>query len=249
MKTVKQGHKADEIDSYLDYHQLAWAPATLRSARYTLTSYWPLAASPEALWTALAPLAPYTRQTVWIRLSHYQNWLVSTKGVICEEANSLSAFAKRNKRLFRGAYKPERLTITYEEAVKRLAALQPLDVRRTAQRMLFGAQRWSDKACGDGIVVGKGSKVRQDYSPGDLQGADAPYQKVYRALKAVGLKPHTLRKLALNLLVERGATAADLMQVAGWASMATAVAYLQPKDDKRLKEMLAMPTETNGVSL
>lgn len=243
MRTAKQGHPTNDlVGSYLEYHRLAWAPATLRSARYTLKTYWPLATSPEALWASLAPLAPYTRQTVWVRLAHYQNWLTS-KGVICEEAHSLSAFAKRNKRLFRGAYKPERLTITYEEAAQRLAALQPLDVRRTAQRMLFGAQRWSDKACGDGLVVGKGSKVRQDYSPEGLQGADAPYQKVYRALKAVGLKPHTLRKLALNLLVERGATAADLMQVAGWASMSTAIAYLQPKDDKRLKEMLAAPAE------
>jgi integrase len=160
-----------------------------------------------------------------------------------EEARSLKAFAKRNKRLFRGAYKPERITITYAEAAQKLAALPSGDVRRTAERMLFGAQRWSDKACGDGLVVGKGGRVRQEYSPADVQGATAPYQKVYRALKAVGLKPHTLRTLALNRLVERGATAADLMEVAGWSSMSTAVAYLQPKEHKRLKEMLAAPAE------
>ena len=225
------------IDAYLAYHKLAWAPTTLATAKYTLKRYLPTPEPhAESLWLRLDSLGAYSKLTVWSRCAHYYDWLLENSHVKGE--NIYKAFAKKNRRLFRGAYRPERLKVTFEEAQRRLATLPDGDVRRTANRMLSGAQRWSDTSCGDGLVVGKGQKVRQDFSGEAFQGAAAPYHTVYRALKSLGLKPHTLRKLALNRLVERGATAADLMAVAGWASMSTAASYLQPKETKRLKEML-----------
>ena len=225
------------IDAYLKYHEFSWAPATLRAAGYTLGRYMnPPPQYAEQLWKDLEHLAPYARNTAWIRCAHYYEWLIENRTVHGE--NQFKAFAKKHKRLFRGAYRPEKLTVTFQEAEKLVASLPDGDIRRTALRMLYGAQRWSDTACGDGLVVGKGNKVRQDYSPETLRGPSAAYSRVYKALKALGLKPHTLRKLALNKMVDKGATVADLMEVAGWSSMSTAASYLQPKEHKRLKEML-----------
>lgn len=219
------------MDSYLKFHENSWSPATVKTARSILTRY-ARYDTPEALWAALQPLGPYSRLTIWTRLIHYHYWRNPAYG------QTFKDFTKKNRRLFKGAYKPERLDITFEEAREKLGLIPCERTRREAYRLLYGAQRWSDQACGDGLVLGKGGRVRPDYSSGPISGDRPSYGAVYRALKKVGLKPHSLRKLALTRLVDKGATAADLMRVAGWSSIGTAFAYLQAKDDNRLKEMM-----------
>jgi integrase len=229
------------VHKYLETHAVGWSANTARQARYYLVTYQELLGAcmvtneAQPLWGALAGLSPASRKTVWIRLTHVADWLVETKQY---ETNPLRTFQKKHPGLFRHSSCPERLTIGFEEAEQRLGLLRDEGIRRAAFRLLYGAQRWSDQATGDGRVVGKGGKVRPDFAPSDLSGASVPYNRLYRALKKVGLKPHSLRKLALTRLAEKGVTAADLMAVAGWSSITTAYNYLQAKREDHLKELM-----------
>ena len=92
------------IDAYLKYHEFSWAPATLRAARYTLGKYMnPPPQYAEQLWKDLEHLAPYARNTAWIRCAHYYEWLIENRTVHGE--NQFKAFAKKHKRLFRSRSK------------------------------------------------------------------------------------------------------------------------------------------------
>jgi len=222
-----------KIDAYIEANKNNWAALTPFTARSQLASVPdPVTTSPQVMYDHLASrLAPYTRNIYWMRVAHYYAWAMPSK------PNKFTQWAKQNRNLFKNAYKKEVLNVTFEEAEALIATISEDQVKRECFRMLYGGQRWGDTPDGHGGVIGKGSKVRPNYAP-EFPRTTTCYTKVYRTLGRLGLKPHSLRKLALTKLAEKGATAADLMAVAGWSSIHTATSYLQPKQDKKLMEMI-----------
>ncbi len=226
-----------QIAAYLASKTNSWAPSTLRSESARLMTIAPyLTGEPLLLWQRLERLKPYSRSTTWTRVSAF--WAFTFPG----QPNPYVSFRSSNANFFKNAYTKERLCISFTEAKALIASIERVDIRTLALDILGSGCRFAESVQpkGKGTIMGKGSKVRSDLR------SDAPllftgsYFAFWRALKdATGIKPHTLRKLALNRAVENGATEADLMEIAGWSSIATAASYLQPKREKTLKGMMA----------
>jgi integrase len=225
------------IDKYIKYHALSWSYTTQKSERSRLLRLVPyLTGNPELLWNAIQDRGAYTRVTTWTRVTAFWDWLIQERH---KNHNPYDKWRTKHANLFKNSYVKERLEITYEEAKARLNTISDPSIRRRAFEILGSAQRYSESDQEGEEITGKGSKPRPNLRP-ELSGPsfDKSYHTFYRALKKVGLKPHTLRKLALTRLVDKGATAYDLMEVAGWSSIQTASSYIQPRETNRLKELL-----------
>lgn len=223
------------IQKYIDSKQNAWSPVTLKKEAYRLYSLaHVINGNAEALWQELQRLAPYTRQTAWTRVTAF--WAESFPG----NENPYEMFRTKNANFFKNVYKRKAVPISYDEAKARIEGIACAEVRAHALALLSSAQRYSESVQGkqDGVVVGKGGKVRVDLRT-SADGFAGSYHQFWRALKeATSLTPHMLRKLALTRAAENGAQAQDLMEIAGWSSIQTASWYLQPKTVARLKEFL-----------
>ncbi len=219
----------NKIEAYLKAHETAWAESTLRSERSRLTQLAPLLhLEPEKLFNELAKTKkPYTIKTTFIRLVDLEKW--------AKLQPRFSAFMEQHERSFRCVYQKEELQVTYEEAHSRIMGLEGR-ARQHALGLLQSGVRISEsyniKA---GKVVGKGGKVRKVY--GKIK-ETVPKSSLARQLKAIGLKPHTLRKLCATRLAENGATAADLCKVFGWSSIETSYHYLQAKNEAKLESLM-----------
>jgi hypothetical protein len=193
--------------------------------------------NPSTLMNYLAEhQSPYTRVTSWSFVITFWNWLVKHG---FKKSNPYITYKEEHSHFFNHAYKIERLAITFEEAEARIQKLPP-DFRKRALEMLYSAQRYCEAAQPRGLeILGKGNKLREDCRP-DLEGPDyrKSYASFYRALKKIGLKSHTLRKLALTKLVAEGCNEYDLMAFAGWSSIKPATSYIQPKRMSHLKSLL-----------
>jgi len=224
------------IEQYLGHMATQWSPSTLKSetARLRRLSS-AIDGNPERLASALAAQAPYTRKTSFIRVAAYWGWAHS------DEPNPYTAYMHTHKRKFKHAYTPKKVQVTYEEAFSRISGHPDHRFKKKALELLLSGQRWAEatQAETDGQIKGKGGKWRPSFRPiipGDAYEASA--SSFRRTLQGIGLRPHELRKLALTRLAQKGATAADLMRVAGWSSMAPAMVYIQERRDEELKEML-----------
>lgn len=237
----------EQVKAYIETKQLAWSPASLRSEWARLRGA--LANLPVSQGAALTYQAasklykPYSVKTLFIRLAELSEFVTGNYN------NEFRAFLTTNALLFKNVYARERVVTTYEEAKGRIASIKCEQARRAALLMLQTGLRAHEVLAydGSGCIIGKGAKMRTVYaevspqittneSPKD--GALFPtltYPKLYHALKQVGLKPHTLRKLAASKLVAAGFREADLMEVMGWSSMQTASLYIQPTREAELK--------------
>jgi integrase len=146
-------------------------------------------------------------------------------------------FIKKNALLFKNTYEKEKLSITFEEAVEKLNTLKNESVKRVAFAMLRSGLRAKEALNydGSGSIIGKGAKRRTVFIEDDLKKEGLNYSTLYNTLSEVGLKPHSLRKLAATRLVDKGFREADLMAVMGWSSIQTASIYLQSTKDAELK--------------
>lgn len=222
------------IDSYLKAHESAWAPSTLKSERSRLTALSSLLhLSPGELFTELSKTKkPYTVKTIFIRVVNLEKW--------AKLPPSYAGYMEAHERRFRSVYEKEDIKVTYLDALARIETL-PTASRIMALAVLKCGCRISEAyTFRDGRVTGKGSKTRKIY--GKIEGT-VPQTTFRRHLKAVGLKPHTLRKLCATRLAEKGATAADLCKVFGWSSIETSYYYLQGKEDKKLEALMAASEE------
>lgn len=228
------------IDNYIDAHANAWTAATQRSERFRLYAVADaLDGSPEKLWEAAQALAPSSRATLVVRASAFWQWLIDEGHV--SGSNKYAAWRRKNRRLFVNAYKRRRVGMTYDEAKARIEAIGDEAVRLRALRILGSGCRWSESCQEKEIVEGKGGKVRRLYYPGGVagDGFDRSYSTFIRRLKALtGLRPHDLRALAATRAGERGARAADLMEIFGWSDIKTAAFYLQPQREEELKQIM-----------
>jgi len=151
---------------------------------------------------------------------------------------------KLNANLFKHAYTKEQLNVTFQEAAVLIASIENTDVREKAKRLLTGGLRYTESFTEhEGQVIGKGSKPRKIFAPEGVGSItfNQSYTTFRRELKKLGLKPHTLRKLFANMLVEQGAGEMDLLKAMGWESIQTAASYLQAKRDEQLKQLVINP--------
>lgn len=225
---------------YLEAKRLAWAPSTMRSEARRLTKYCYLVEGgfdAEAIYKELvaADLAPYSIKTLMIRLSDFQTWL----GLPA----TIKKFMETNTRLFKFAYETERLQITYEAAKRLILRIREPEMQTAALIMLEGGLRSCElKTLKGGWVTGKGGKRREVYLRPEFMQFEfkSTYAALYRALRQVGLKPHTLRKLCATRLWEQpGANDMDLMEVFGWATIDTSKRYRQPKRSTELAKLVS----------
>ncbi len=221
------------LHDYLDSMKLAWAPSTLQSegARLSAVEH-VLDGDPDHLWQHMEKneMKPYARLTTWIRVSHYWDHLIQKN---LQPNNPYRAFKAKNARLFRHTYTPKKPEMTYEDAKARIHQIKDPSIRRRAFEIIGSGTRWTESCThSNGSVRGKGSKDRPVYVP-EVSGPAfvGTYQTFRRALASVGLKPHDLRKLFLTKLVEMGANEFELMEAAGWTSLAPAKSYINVNRD------------------
>jgi len=221
------------IEDYLEAHKHSWAPTTLKTERSRLLSIIRLNTAglpPAGLFDAMAAAGwkPYTVKISFIRLASLEKWSQTDLGY--------DRFLKEMRNRFKHSYERKDVELTYDEAVSRINQIPCLKARHMAIDMLRSGVRISEAYnIKDGAVRGKGDKLRKVFVPVE---ASVPRSTLWARLKEVGLKPHDLRKLCATRLASQGASAADLCKVFGWSSIATAYLYLQPKDDKKLQEMM-----------
>lgn len=225
------------ISKYLEYHESAWAPTTMKSERSRLNVLAPhLDKSPKDLhqWLKDQGKKPYTIKTTFIRLADLEKW--------AKLEPKFQTYLETHQNRFKHAYQKEELEISYEDALSRISSLGAGTPASThALSLLQTGTRISESYdTAGGQVTGKGGKTRKIF--GTIE-TTVPRSTLWRKLKAVGLTPHTLRKLCATRLVDKGATAADLCKVFGWSDIKTAYQYLQGKDDERLS-ILMEETET-----
>ena len=224
------------IEKYIAAHELAWAPTTLKSERARLNAAADLiAAGPRSLYdNKVNTLKPYALKTLFIRIGDLETWAGRTWGY--------RAFITENARLFKHAYKRETLNVSIDQFTANISSIQDSNLRALAAGLLRNGLRISELSSYnkvDGVVVGKGGRVRRLLSPDALpdQHPDArTIRKLRQELGRCGLKPHTLRKGAATLLARAGMQSQDLLYVMGWNSLQTAASYLQPQQDEVLSK-------------
>jgi integrase len=177
----------------------------------------------------------YGIKTALIRLASVEAWATSHgRGA----SFGYQDFLHRHRNRLKHAYLKEEIKVTYDEAFTRIQGLED-GCREAALTLLENGLRISElTSIRDGFVVGKGGKRRKIYGK-IYTGKSLPsISHLSAKLRAVGLKPHTLRKLCATRVADRGATAADLCQIFGWSKLDTAYYYLQAKGDDKLRELV-----------
>lgn len=210
------------IKQYIESKSLAWSPNTLRSEQHRLSAVADLLSLDAAeFYKSVNKLyKPYSVRTLMQRAAKFKEYHNDT---------SYSDFIHTNARLFKNVYTKKIVNFTFEEAKRRVNNIENMAAKEAAMLMLTTGMRVHEalKYDGSGKVVGKGAKERVVFSSNTVS-QYITYSEVYRQLKAVGLKPHDLRKLAATELARAGFKEADLMAVMGWSNIQTASNYLQP---------------------
>lgn len=225
----------DLILPYLEDHESAWAVSTMKSETARLRSVEGLLhLQPGEFHKALEErgFKPYTIKTIFIRICALEKW--------AGQATLFKAYMEKHGRRFKHLYIKKEIAVTYEEAYRRIEGLEDPYRQHALGLLCTGARLSESYTVNAGEVIGKGGKARKIY--GTIK-ETAAKSTLARKLKAVGLKPHMLRKLCASRLAEKGATPADLCKVFGWSSITTAYQYLQPKDDAKLAALMETPEE------
>ncbi len=235
MKTITR----EQLTLYIASKSNAWAPSTIKSEHARLRTALDLInQGPEQLYAVGSQMyAPYTLKTLFIRAGELYAHTQPTSSNLYKE------FLNDNARLFKNAYEPEVLDVTYEQAKERLTQISLPNVKALGLFMLHTGLRADEVLRYDnqGTIIGKGGKMRRiipQSGVGYPTNHGVTYSVLHKALATVGLKPHTLRKLYATKLVEGGIREADLMSIMGWASIQTSTLYIQPKRDAVLKQQL-----------
>lgn len=233
----------DYYSSYLDSKKNLWSASTLRSEKHRLVS---LLASRDInslldvqnVWAELVAqeFGAYSKVTAWTRLTSFYEYLISL-GLV-PVVNPFDKFRKDNGQLFRNAYTKRTPKLSFEDAVTRIDRIPNPDVREKCKQILRNGLRYAESnTLTDGIVTGKGQKVRDTYSDESSVDCQVSYSTLLRALKKVGINGlHTLRKIRASHLVTKGANSFELKQFMGWSDIKTAESYVSV-DEEKLKKL------------
>ncbi len=233
------------IEQYLEDMKLAWSASTLRSETYRLkavSSY--LNGDAKTLWNELEGqgMAPYARVTTWTRVTAFWDWLL--EGEKAHGPNPYRIFRKKFARQFRHTYTKRIPSISFDEAKRRIERIHDNDIRSKALELLSTGMRYTESFTIEaGHVTGKGGKRRAVYHSGSVPSTySSSYSTFWRTLGRVGLKPHDLRKICMNKLVEQGANQFELCEIAGWSKIDTASSYIQGNKSS-IKELMKKVNE------
>lgn len=225
-----------QVNSYIQSKQGSWSAASTASESSRLHSMLAHLSEVEGelLYTALIDkgLKPYTIKTCFVRAGEFLAFVGAKTNPY---KRMLAVEAKR----FSNSYIPERISLTFADAKVKIEQIAILEHRQLATFILHSGLRATEalKYDGSGWVMGKGARMRRVFNSelAPKLAEAVSYTAFYSSLKAVGLKPHTLRKLAATELAKNGFREADLLHVMGWKSMQTASIYLQPTNDEALE--------------
>lgn len=226
-------------DEYLSFNTNNWSPTTLKSETARLKKIIHAAKNGagftgNGLYAYLTEtgIKPYSIKTYMIRASSFWDFCRERGHFPQMPFNPYKAEMMRNKKVTCGVYKPERLKMDFFKAEELLRNLELEDVRVKdfCLALLYSGLRIHEAYKVNketGYVIGKGAKERK--VAWDYAHATNPSQASVRgALAAVGLKPHSLRKLFVTRLSRSGFSREDIMLIMGWSSFSTAEKYLQP---------------------
>ncbi len=225
----------NEISNYLESKSNAWSRTTMSSEEYRLNAVKDhLDGDPEALWAAIQDRAPYTRQTIWVRVCDFFDWAMENSKLPMG-ANPYRVWRKKNAKVFKNVYQPRTPSISFEDVRARLEKIQNLAIRRRALEILGSGTRWMESEQSGDVVRGKGGLSRRVFRP-EVSGPDFKYtyETFRRELAKVGLKPHTLRKLCATQLARNGMNESDLCKAMGWQSFTTARCYIAPVNEDKM---------------
>lgn len=229
---------AELARAYLSAQKGVWAETTLRSETARLNAVLPLVEgrSVEEAWRALAEMAPYARVTAWVRLSAMITW--ARDAGLWSGSNAYQLFRDKNRGLFQSAYKRQPARFSYDELLAKLELVGDPTVRDAAFTILKNGLRWCElQTLKDGRVTGKGGYEREILYPKHLE-HDVSYTQLWRGLRKVGVKPHDLRKVFAQKLVELGCNDHDLLKVMGWRSYETAKSYVAARKTDEVRQMV-----------
>lgn len=237
-------------DKYLHEMSGAWAPSTYKSeaSRLKLIVRLMLSGagrSGNALYDSLVAqgLKMYALKTALIRAAQFWEY-GKVHGYFQEVANPYKSEMRRKAFTLKTAYKKERLKLNYDQAHAAICSLAEEDLRGFILAMLKSGVRFEEAFKIDLVnqrVIGKGSKERAVVF--EYYGTIPAKARVRAALKEIGLKPHSLRKLLATKLSRTDMTHADIMAVFGWSSIKTADSYFQPLAEDKLRQLLKEATK------
>lgn len=230
------------VDEYIQSKSMAWARSSQKNERYRLKFHAHALMDPPAeVYLRLSKtMTNHSIKTTFTRLGKFHEWLVETDK-IPPAKNPWKSFLNSHALLFKHCYQIERLKISFDDAKSRIEQIEE-PYRSASLQLLEGGLRYCELWTYDGErVIGKGSKPRAIFLREPLKSFRyrGSYSALYVRLKAVGLKPHSLRKLcATELSRHPNAKDQDICKIFGWSSIETSIKYRQPHNDDRLSEMI-----------
>ncbi len=236
-------YKRKWVDDYIETKKHAWARTSIKNERSRLLFHGPrVLDAPADVYESLKKRQTnHSIKTTFTRLGQFYDFLTETEKIPPSKQNPWKSFLKTNANLFKHAYQVERLKVTFHEA-KALIQLIEEPYRSAAYQLLEGGLRYCELKTFDGEkVIGKGSKPRAVFLREELKKFryTGSYSALFVRLKAVGLKPHSLRKLcATEFTRQSGVTDVDTMRVFGWNDIGTSAKYRQALHDSKLSAML-----------
>jgi|ERR1019366_4094796 integrase len=218
-----------KVERYLEDMKNAWAPKTLHNTKLTLGRLLPvLTGDPQKLWDELCKTqSDYTRVMTWGKVCGFWDYAEP------DSRNPYRDYRKKNARLFRDKYLEKTTSETAKSAREKIASITNPSIKRKAMELLLTGMRYTESlTLKDGVILGKGDRKRKINVP-EVEGPEMTchYKTFYNALRDVGLKPHTLRKIYLTECVRKGANVFQLKKLAGWKSLQSAVSYIDVDED------------------
>ncbi len=230
------------VDEYIASKKNAWARTSQKNERLRLRKHaHAVMESPDVVYERLKlTMKAHSIKTTFVRLGQFFDWLIEADKMPPAK-NPWKAFLKTNAMIFKHCYQIERVKVTFDEANVLIQSVE-MPYRLAALQLLEGGLRYCELRTFDGDkVIGKGSKPRKVFLRDELKAFryTGSYSALFVRLRAVGLKPHTLRKLcATEISRDPRAKDQDICKLFGWSSIETSIKYRQPLNDERLGEMI-----------
>lgn len=232
-------------DKYLDFHKTAWTESCYKSEAARLKKIVHIiktdtGMSGNEFHRSLMDrgYGSYTIKTMLIRAASYYEF-GSNKGVFPKGMNPFKNEMQRSRTAMNRAYRPERLKVDFDTAREKISLIKDEAVRDFCMALLNSGLRIEEAYNVNhetSSVVGKGGIERTVFF--DYKGEPPSDYRVRTALKEIGLKPHSLRKLLATKLSRSGFSHADIKRIFGWSSITTADKYFQAKQDDKLRQEL-----------